>query len=308
VGFELKGLVAVAVVMASGAARAAVVETTSMREALAGVDAETLVAIDVDNTILEAAQAVGSDQWFSRVVADYRAQGVSPAEAVERTSARWQRVQSVSVVRAVEAETPSLIAGLQKRGVRVVALTARPLAARAETIRQLDDVGVGFAQGAADTPARACLRAAPDTCYIRGIIFVGSSDKGRTLVELMQTLGWTPKKVVFVDDKLHNTESVRDALDAPGALARGGQRITHTEFRYGAADAHVAAYQHELAQLQEALLERPLTDDEARLLLSARAQAAAASAATAPAAGAPAAAARAAPAAVGGAVEAKPAP
>src|SRR4051812_10007343 len=98
--------------LACGEAKAVVVETKSMREALAGADADTLVAIDVDNTILEAAQAVGSDQWFSHVVAEYVAQGVETPEAVERTAARWLKVQSASAVRAVESDTPALIAGL----------------------------------------------------------------------------------------------------------------------------------------------------------------------------------------------------
>src|SRR5688572_8883105 len=87
-------------------------EVKSMRETADEITSETLVIFDIDNTILEPLQSLGTDQWFSHEAKELEKQGLSKHDAHNQVIQPWAEIQKATKVKAVEKITPSYIAEL----------------------------------------------------------------------------------------------------------------------------------------------------------------------------------------------------
>ena len=215
-------------------AEAAIQEITTMPQILPYVNEQTLLVFDLDNTVIEPLQTLGSDQWFKSLLAN--------GNTVPQAIALWEQVQKVTKVQAVESVTPQIIRHAQEQGLRVMALTARPSDLATVTERQLASVGVDFQKS---PPAAHDLGNASQgaTHYTNGIEYIGPSlSKGQALVEFLSRIGWKPQRVVFVDDLLKHNQTVNASLDQTG--------IENYEFRYGAADSKVQAFSTAVANME----------------------------------------------------------
>lgn len=126
------------------AANAEIREAATMREAVSGLGQGDFVVFDIDNTVLEPAQTLGSDQWFEYRVKVHKSKGKDEKQAVDSAIQDWMPVQEMTDVQLVEAATSGIIRKLQDKGIAVVALTARPDELRSTTINQLRSAGVKF--------------------------------------------------------------------------------------------------------------------------------------------------------------------
>ncbi|MBN2359948.1 MAG: DUF2608 domain-containing protein [Deltaproteobacteria bacterium] len=270
-------------VMAGHPAAAEVREIMQLAQTEPAIDEQTLVVFDIDNTLLEPVQTLGSDQWFYYLVDQgKRERRLSENKAIAEAVATWNRVQEDVIVRPVEPDTPALVRRLQERGVRIIALTARTSGAAAITERQLRSIGIDLGRNPLPRPAVREGRR-PDTSqpWLGAILFLGENQtKGEALAKVVRSLPEPPSRVVFVDDKAHNTRSV------DRALAR--LRIPVVAFRYGATDARVAAFDPAVAEVQLRWWRRILSDQAARDLdRCSSAPASSAPASSAPASSAP---------------------
>lgn len=190
----------------------------------------TLLVLDIDNTILRPITHLGSDQWFYAMVAKKESEGLSHFEAVNATLPLWFIIQESVDIIPVESITPSIIADLQKRGVTVIALTARSLTVAHRTVQQLQSIGINLSS---NLPHECPIKYGDDqpALYIDGIIFVGNHDKGEVLAYWLSQINYTPKKVIFVDDKLKNIHSVEKAINKCGYPFIG--------LRYGYLDEYI---------------------------------------------------------------------
>jgi len=218
----------------------------------------TLLVFDIDNTILEPVQSLGSDQWFK----DQMQSGHSLAQVVRS----WQKVGRRTRVRAVEASTPQLIAAEQKKGLIVMALTSRSSGFAQDTERQLRSIGVSFSASGPPLGKTRLLQGTNTYSYINGIEYKGESmSKGPALVAFLGEIGLRPKRVVFVDDDRINDQSVNASLDTAG--------IENIEYRYGAADSQVKTYDPAVASTELQVFEKCegelIPDSSARELKSA---------------------------------------
>lgn len=214
-------------------ASAEVREIASMAEIVPSLATGTLVVFDIDNTLVEPVGNIGSDQWYSYLVKAVSRDdaGLTPEQAEAKAGEAWAKSLAAVKVKPVEALTPGLIADAQKRGLRVMALTARGPEDAAATYAQLKAVGVDLPN---KTVSPMELRPAPGTLYARGVLFAADRNKGELLVGFLKQLALRPAAVVFADDKLHHAKNVDAALAAAG--------IPAVSFRYGAADAKVKAF------------------------------------------------------------------
>ena len=242
--------------------RAEVQETAQMSEALSAVDAKTLLVFDLDNTIIEPVQTLGSDQWFEAQVKHYVVvEHLDPDRAIHKAIILWSKIQQVSGVQPVEKNTPFLIKEKQEQGIRVMGLTARPQELSTRTREQLKSIGVDLSLTAVSTKDFA-VQGVSDAKFTRGITFVGTNNKGKVLAALLKQLDLVPAKVVFVDDKEKHVKSVDVALKELG--------IKYLGFRYGAADEKVKRYETEFAPLAAVQLQffgKLLTDKAAKAIL-----------------------------------------
>jgi len=235
-------------------------ETMSMAEALGTVDEQTLLIVDLDNTVIKPTQTLGTDQWFDHLVKQYVAAGDAVDDAINKAIALWTEVQKATAVVAVEDVTPALIKDAQTRGITVMALTARPLDLIAATAKQLKSVGVDFTQKPIlghDLEIRA-----EDTAKLAGgILFVGpKNNKGKVLIQFLQEIELTPKRIVFVDDKPKHVRNVEESLKS--------LPTTYLGFRYGAADKEVASFDAGIADVQLRFFGRILDDRAAAAIRS----------------------------------------
>lgn len=219
-------------------ARAEVREIRSMAEIVPELSTSTLVVFDIDNTLVEPIGNIGSDQWYYYLEKAYRRDGLDENAAETKAGETWSRTLGTVKVKPVEALTPALVLDQQKRGLKILALTARGAEDAAATFAQLKAIGVDLAASAV---RKEDLQTEEKGFYSRGVFFVGEGpDKGKTLTAFLKKIGLRPAKVVFADDKPHHAKNVDAALTAAG--------IPSVSFRYGAADAKVRAFNEVMSE------------------------------------------------------------
>ncbi len=218
----------------SSLASAEVIEVKNMNSILPFIKQDTLVVFDLDNTIMETPQMLGSDQWFDHAVETKIHSGENKALAVDTVARLWSHIQLSSNMQLVEPETASIINYLQQNTIEVIALTARPEDMFDRTRQQLKENGV----------------------TIKDLHTAGNKSKGDALVDIIQKKYPQIKSIVFIDDKLKHAQTVNEALNRYS-------NITHYEFRYSFADDKVKSYSPSVAecQLEKFLSENNLVPD-----------------------------------------------
>ncbi len=234
------------------AAHAEIRTISSMQELTPLVDRETILVFDIDNTVLRPTQTFGSDQFFRYIEKGAKDRGMNAAGAKAWALKTATAFQPKSPVVAVEEMTPEMIREYQLSGITVFALTARPAIWTKDTIRQLDGLTVDFSHTA---PANLGLQ--------KGIHFqTPGNEKGPDLVKLLAQFRKHGEKVIFVDDRPSNVESVDKALTAEG--------IPVLTLRYAAADPWVNSFDSRIAELQWQEFKfngRFMSDEEALCIL-----------------------------------------
>lgn len=240
-------------------ARAAIIEEAKMAEAISYADKDTLLIFDLDNTIMEPAQMLGSVQWYYYLIKKYIDQGMEKKEAADKVTSTWIRIQEVTQMQPVESATPSLIKKAQEGGIKAMALTARPTTLAKTTIKQLQSIGVDFTRQPACKKDLSSSPRHKDSGYIGGVLFAGlENDKGDVLNEFLKDIKYKPTEVVFIDDDQKNVEAVDKALAAKG--------IKCSCVRYGGADQQVKAFDPNMADIELDFFGKILTDRAARAI------------------------------------------
>ena len=218
-------------------------EITSFQQVNPVLRQEAVVVLDLDNTTMEPVQTLGSDQAFSYWVQKLKSHGLSDEQAVAESLKAMTPIQPYSEVKAVEGFVPQWIQNLQQRRVVVFALTARPSAWAAGTLGQLKSLNVDFSRTAPFPQSTNQGVSFKYGTYQRGIIFLNpGAPKGEALLEFLNSARLSQRPIIFVDDKIRNVQSVAQSLDQAG--------LRHIEFRYGAADPRVRAFNPQVLEVQ----------------------------------------------------------
>ena len=199
------------------------------------------MVFDLDNTVIEAKQTMGSDQFFGYLVTRAKSQGLEEREALLCALNNATLVQPVTHSQPVETYTPKLIRALQTKNIKTIALTARPFEWAEGTLSQLCEARVNFNK----TKILSSAVESPDFAahYKNGILFMKKlKDKGAALRQFVEQSGISFKKVLFIDDKNSNVQSVETAFS--------GSSVVNVNFRYGAADPKVKGFNPKIADAQ----------------------------------------------------------
>lgn len=268
---RLLGLFLMAAAIEGQASFARIVEINRMSEILPEIDLRTVVVFDLDNTVIEAKQMLGSDMWYEHLSEKYTnealAEGLDPEKAkgvaIPKAVAGWMPYQMVTEVNAVEDSTPQLIRDLQARGLTTIGLTARPFDLAESSARQLESVNVDFRKGGALPKKMKGFDNRKGIGWHHGVIFVGlGNDKGEVLRQFLKANGVAHRKVVFVDDKVKNVQAVDNAYKT--------SEVPCVALRYGAADPKVRAFDARVAEIQRELFGKILSDESAMRVLDGR--------------------------------------
>ncbi len=238
-----------------------VVEAPSWSDVSGAVQnaSKVLLITDLDNTVMEPAQEIGSDQWYRYLVRKALAEGESQDAAIDKALALWVRVQLNTNVAPTESGLPEILEALQARGPRTMGLTARPVNLAERTIQELNSVGVAF-HIAPPAPGFSW----PEAAYRDGVLFVGAkANKGEVLRHFLaasREAGYWPDRIIFVDDLMKNVTDMQAAVKDLG--------IDFYGFRYGMADAKVRGFDAEIADFELGCFDRYgriVSDESARL-------------------------------------------
>lgn len=224
----------------------------------------TLLVIDIDNTLLAMNDPLGSDQWFEWQEYLLEHESDSPY-LVAPTFAKLLDAQgllfTVGRMRPPQPDLPALVDGVQSLGVPTLVLTSRGDDFRVATERELENNGYDLAKSVIETkgfpggrfppyeldrieeagltPEEARLyrlREPREVSFENGVFMGAGQHKGAMLIAVLHRALNQPSAVVFVDDHGRHVHRVYDAL-----VRRG---IEVTTFHYHREDEHVKRFRY----------------------------------------------------------------
>lgn len=229
--------------------------------------ADTLLVIDIDNTLLAMEGPLGSDQWYEwqRYL---QANEPDSHHLVASDMPGLLEVQGLlfmlGKMRPPQDDLPDLVRGVQEQGVPTLILTSRGPDFRVATERELKARGYEFASTVIETegvPTETHLpyepgalvdcgvtleeaglfgidpdKAPREVSFAEGVYMTSGQHKGAMLLTILHRAKRSPKAVVFVDDHGRHVNRVFDTLVRRGiectAIHYGREDVNVDRFRY----------------------------------------------------------------------------
>lgn len=205
---------------------------------------KTLFLFDLDDTIFDSFSMLGSKAWRRYIV-----------EATKKIdiSENWHDIFSFALaqkhpLKTVETLTSSFVKELQEKGHVVCGLTSRERklwynmpkdGVDILTIEQLNSVNVDFNNKSLEN---VYPYLSGDSEYFKGVFFANIDPKGDYLLHVFANATQYPEKIIFIDDKLSQVESVDNALSK--------LRVTHECYSYYAIDEKGKSFNPLIANIQ----------------------------------------------------------
>jgi FMN phosphatase YigB (HAD superfamily) len=228
-----------------------VIESNSIEDVKKFIEPETLVIFDYDNVLVEGKLDYGFDAWFCAMTSELENNGMEKSVVVKKLLPIYEEIQQTAEVQPVEKCTKDLIEALKSAGHNVMVLTVRSLCLVDCVFRQLKSIDINIEQGAISENGINAALAKIGATYVNGILFCDGYYKGLALKAFLEGRpDLKVKKIVFIDDKLKNIESVKAAAQELG--------INFVGMRYGYTDARAKAYV--LDEESKALVQKLLSD------------------------------------------------
>jgi phosphoglycolate phosphatase-like HAD superfamily hydrolase len=220
---------------------------------------ETLIILDIDDTLLVPKQMLGSDEWFQRRLKYHEKEEAK--DALEKTLAEWEAIRHLTEMELVEPGIETIIHQLTIDGYPIMCLTTQGLALATRTQHQLLEHQIDISK---------CCPFAKDVYYTNnnhgllfrnGILFTSGTHKGQALFGLLKTLNLTPQRILFVNDKRSHLLNVEETAKE--------KNIPFIGLRYGYSDERKAAYSEAIADYEwkHSTFSHLLSDKEAKNLL-----------------------------------------
>ncbi len=234
-----------------------VLETAHFQEIVPHITPDTLILLDIDDTLLIPVQMVGCDEWFNLRWKKHEAAGLTKADALENALAEWESVRHITKMKPVEKGTPALIEELQKKGHKIMGVTNQGLGLATRTVQQLQDHQVDLSRTAPTAEDYYMNLGGHSILFRKGVLFTSGKNKGEAFFKFCDSLGLKPKKIVCIDDKSSHLASIEGEAQK--------RSIEFVGLRYAHADIHKAAFRPEIADFQFAnsTFVKLLSDEEA---------------------------------------------
>lgn len=238
-----------------------IAEIASFKEVLPHITDDTLVLLDIDDTLMINVQMLGTDEWFHHRMNCFLKSGMSPSDALEKAVAEDEAIQHISKMKIVEQGTETIIEALQEQKCVVMGLTTRGFGIAKPTIRQLLELKIDLAKSAPSPCDHYAEVEEHGVLYKKGILFTGGTHRGEALFQFCDAIGLRPKRIVFINDKATHLAQVDEVAK--------NRQVPFLGLRYGYSDVRKASFQLEIAecQFQHSTFQRILTDEEAMGIL-----------------------------------------
>lgn len=207
-----------------------------------------LVVTDLDNTLLELDQDIGSEHWFL-----WQAGLIKDAAAIEKPVARsvpdllslQSLITNLVPTHLVHSSQRELYNSLVERGANMIALTSRMIDNRDTTERELARQGLTFINKSlpldligqnSNSESRGLIfdsknpqdsglttqilsdfkvTTSKPVAYSKGVLYTEGQNKGVMLASFLHRTKISGlKSVIFLDDRIHHVEAVEKAMTA----------------------------------------------------------------------------------------------
>jgi hypothetical protein len=241
-----------------------VVEASCFKEISKHVSKDTVVLLDIDDTLLIPCQMLGIDDWFNLRWKKHQAAGLNSEAALEKALAEWESVRHITQMKTVEKDTDAVVQELQKNGHLVMGLTTQGLALATRTVQQLTQNKIDLSVTAPTKEDCYVNLSGKSVLFRKGVLFTSASHKGEAFFKFCDSVGLKPKKVVFINDKATHLVEIEKTAEERG--------VEFVGLRYAYADKHKAAFRADIAELQfkQSSFDRILSDEEAEAKLIAQ--------------------------------------
>lgn len=239
-----------------------VIETESFAKIINHANLETLVILDIDDTLLIPAQTLGTDVWFVSRLKHHSKAINDPSLALDRALSEWEAIRHITKVKIVEEGTEEIIDRMQKNHIMIMGLTTQGLALATRTVMQLRSLNIDLSKTAPSVQDQYFINGHQGVLYRQGILFTSGTHKGEALIKFLNTIHYYPKRIVFINDKKTHLQEVEKSSIA--------QNIDFIGLRYNYSDQRVANFNQEIADIQwsHSSFNHILSDEEAVSLLN----------------------------------------
>ncbi|MBI5273852.1 MAG: DUF2608 domain-containing protein [Chlamydiales bacterium] len=240
-----------------------VIETNSFKETTNHLTKDTIIILDIDDTLLIPVQMLGCDEWFKYQFAKHQQRGTSQTESLDKALAEWEAIRHITQMEIVEENTHKIIDSLQKEGYTIMGLTTQGLALATRTANQLKKEQIDLSLTAPIKEDCFFTIQSHGVLYRKGILFTAGTNKGAALMELCKQLKMNPKRIVFVNDKGTHLKEVEEVVEKNG--------IEFVGLRYAYSDSRKAKFNPAIADIQfhRSSFHHILSDEEAMQVLKA---------------------------------------
>jgi len=217
-------------------------ETYDINDLLKHINADNakdfLLFVDLDNTLIRAAQFIGTDDFFDMHYDLQINNGKDEKNAFEETLELHNAVNMISSANAVEGKkTQDVINTLLGMGVTVIGFTLRGANIADATQKQLTAAGLDKMTEPFKN-IRFSLKIAPHASFEDGILYCDDKPKGECLDEFMQhatvqALKLNQKKIIgFIDDKKKNIDKVAAVINTTKPHFAAVEQYVGLHYRY----------------------------------------------------------------------------
>ena len=215
----------------------------SVEEILPYVSEDTLIVMDLDNTIFRITQMLGCDEWFDEQIRTLQAEGFSKMEAIEQTVPLWTAFIALAKVVPIEESTQKIIAELQEKKIPVMALTLRTPSLIRPSLVQLSSLGINLAKTSPASSTSFLLKNMPEVFYRNGVLFGNGKNKGACMCAFLRQIGYFPRKIIFIDDRYPHVKNMQVVEDE--GIEYYGFHYVHENQSSHYYDSNIAQKQYE---------------------------------------------------------------
>ena len=156
-----------------------IVETQHFKEIHSYLVSDTVVVLDIDDTLLIPVQMLGCDEWFQCRMRCHQKEGFTASEILEKSLAEWEAVRHLTKMEIVEPGTEEIVRKLQDQGYIVMGLTTQGLALATRTKRQLLDNQINLMQSALSREDHYLIIDGYGILFRAGILFTSGAIKAK---------------------------------------------------------------------------------------------------------------------------------
>lgn len=159
----------------------------------------TLIAFDLDNTLVTTSSYYGSVNWEDAFISKLIKQGLSLAEAKSQVGKLWDKAQFETKLTLIEKEASLLIKKWKKQSI-IIGLTARAYKLKDLTHKNLKSNNIVFSS----------FKDHGIDIFHEGILFCSETLKSKVLSNFItKALSRNlPEELLVVDDKIENLQDI----------------------------------------------------------------------------------------------------